>query len=310
MEQPQNLGSSPLQRFELALSRVKTWKLIPALLVPIVLVAGIQEVLGVAPDLAADPSSESYQVAMLIAPAALLGWWLAVVPRPYAYSVRATMGRPLTLSDCKLVAMVALALICLRFLEIVKVWDLVQEASSGRVYVIGLSGLDTAYGVALVLPVIVAPLVEELVFRGTLFRGWRVRWSPVVALLVSSAAFGLLHPRDAVGAFLDGSIYALLYTRTRSLWASVLAHALHNAMVAAMRGLHYFWPLQRIVVDGPVAYGAFVVAGLICAGVWLHFVIGSWRTLGAPISPDSLATAPAASPAARPEALRVDSPPR
>ncbi len=305
MQQPLNPASSPVQHFEVALSRVRTWKLIPVVLVPIVVLACIQEGRGVSPD--AEVTSAYYQVGLTIMMAALLGWWLAVVPRPYSYSVRATMGRRLTLAGCKLVMVAALSLSCLRFLGIAKVGNLLRTASSGGVYVIKLTGIDPSHGVALALLVVVTPLVEEVVFRGALFRGWRVRWSPVVALLVSSAVFGALHPQG-VGAFLLGATYALLYTRTRSLWASVLAHGLNNAMVAALGGLHYFWPSPRIVLDGPVAYGAFLLAALIGVGVWLHFVIGSWRTLGAPISPDSLPTASAASPAARPEALRVDSP--
>jgi membrane protease YdiL (CAAX protease family) len=57
-------------------------------------------------------------------------------------------------------------------------------------------------------------LVEELVFRGTLFRAWRARWNPVLALLASSALFGVLHPQK-VTTFAAAVTFALLYTRTR-----------------------------------------------------------------------------------------------
>jgi hypothetical protein len=109
-----------------------------------------------------------------------------------------------------------------------------------------------------------------------------------------------------VGAFLTGLTYALLYTRTRSLWANVLAHSLHNSALAAIGALHYFWPSPRIRLNGPVAYGALALTLLFGTGVWIHFVIKSWGTLGAPLSPDSPATS-AAPPATPPEALRVDS---
>lgn len=48
-----------------------------------------------------------------------------------------------------------------------------------------LAGSAPAHLVALLFLVVVAPLVEELVFRGTLFRAWRARWNPGVALLAS-----------------------------------------------------------------------------------------------------------------------------
>ncbi len=236
---------------------------------------------------------------------AVVGWWLAVVPRPYSYSVRATIGRPLTLARCKLVMVAALALSCLSFLEMANVWKLLRTASTGGVYVIGLPGLDPTREAAFFISV-VTPLVEELIFRGALFRGWRVRWSPAVALLVSSVIFGALHDLRVCVIF-SGAIYALLYTRTRSLWASVLAHGLHNATFFAMGWVHYFRPSWRLVLDGPVAYGAFLLAALVGVGILLHFVIGSWRTLGTPISPDSLPPTPGASPAALAEAERLGS---
>lgn len=295
MDQPLNPVSFPPQSFEGRLSRVRAWTLIPVVLGPTLAWGFIQHGRGVS-------DYVSHQVTSAILNAALLGWWLAVAPRPYSHSVRATMGQPLNFAGCKLVMVAALGASCLGFMEAVKIWDLLREASSGGVYTIGLTGLDPANWVALLFAVVVAPLLEELVFRGVLFRGWRVRWSPVVALLVSSAAFGACH-KLALGSFLSGVTYALLYTRTRSLWANLLAHSLHNGVVAAMGGLHYFWSSPRLVLDGPVAYGTFVLALLIGTGVWLHFVIESWRTLGAPLSPDSLPAASAASPAAPAEAL-------
>jgi hypothetical protein len=91
------------------------------------------------------------------------------------------------------------------------------------------------------------------------------------------------------------------------MWANVLAHSLSNGMLFAVGGLHYFWASPQLVLKGPVAYGTFPLILLIGIGAWVHFVIKSWRTLGAPLSPDSLPATSAAAPAAPPEALRVGS---
>jgi membrane protease YdiL (CAAX protease family) len=153
----------------------------------------------------------------------------------------------------------------------------------------------------------VAPLVEELVFRGTLFRAWRARWNPVPALLASSVLFGVIHPLK-LSTFLAAVTYTLLYTRTRSLWASVLTHSLHNGTLAVLGALHYFWASPQLVLNGPMAHGAFALILLIGTGVSIYFVIKSWRTLSAPLSPDPLPATSAASLAAPPEALPAGSP--
>jgi len=127
-----------------------------------------------------------------------------------------------------------------------------------------------------------------------------------VALLASSVLFGVLHSQK-VSTFLAAVTFALVYTRTRSLWANVLTHSLHNGTLVAMGALHYFGASPHLVLKGLVAYGAFALILLIGIGAWLHFVIKSWRTLGAPLPPDSVPATSEASPAAPPEALRVGS---
>jgi len=101
--------------------------------------------------------------------------------------------------------------------------------------------------------------------------------------------------------------FTLVYTRTRSLWASVLTHSLGNGTIVALGTLHYFWASPKLVLNGPVAHGAFALALLLGTGAWIHFVIKSWRTLGAPLPPDSVPAAAVASLAAPAEALRVGS---
>jgi exosortase E/protease (VPEID-CTERM system) len=87
--------------------------------------------------------------------------------------------------------------------------------------------------------IIVVPLVEELAFRGYLLRrilsadfttvafskfGW-------VSLLVSSAAYGLLHERWLAGV-LAGVLFAFAQYRRGRLSDAVLAHAVTNLLVA------------------------------------------------------------------------------
>jgi membrane protease YdiL (CAAX protease family) len=78
--------------------------------------------------------------------------------------------------------------------------------------------------------VIVAPVTEELLFRGIILRGLLGRFGVGVALLVSSGLFALLHmnPWQLLPAFALGWLFGWYYLRSGSLWPCVAGHALNN----------------------------------------------------------------------------------
>lgn len=95
----------------------------------------------------------------------------------------------------------------------------------------GLSGLA-----AVALAVVLAPLVEEVAFRGILLGSLRAALGRTEALVISSFAFALLHlslPMLLTHVPL-GLYFGWLRDRTGSLWPPVLAHACHNATALAI----------------------------------------------------------------------------
>lgn len=92
-----------------------------------------------------------------------------------------------------------------------------------------------------VLVVTVAPLSEELLFRGALLRGLMRRTTPGWAALGSAAAFAAVHPLASPtigsviavpGLFVLGLVSAGLAIRTGNLSASILLHAGFNLLTA------------------------------------------------------------------------------
>jgi membrane protease YdiL (CAAX protease family) len=86
---------------------------------------------------------------------------------------------------------------------------------------------------AVLAVVVLAPLADELFLRGVVLRGLVVRWGPAVAILVTAlltAAFHTLEPFKLAHAFIMGVVFATAVVWTRSLWASLLLHALHNTL--------------------------------------------------------------------------------
>ena len=91
--------------------------------------------------------------------------------------------------------------------------------------------------------VVLAPIFEEIVFRGILFAGFYKKLGPWKAAIISSLAFSLLHLYDPLGAlavFIFGMMACYLYRRTQSLWTPIIVHAVTNAAI-----LTYYWRLYH-----------------------------------------------------------------
>lgn len=87
-------------------------------------------------------------------------------------------------------------------------------------------------GWMLLTVVVMAPLFEEVIFRGVLLESTRAKYGVVMAWLVSSAIFGLVHthPTLIANAFVIGMILGLVYIATSSLWSVIILHAVNNAL--------------------------------------------------------------------------------
>lgn len=87
-------------------------------------------------------------------------------------------------------------------------------------------------GWALFSVLVAAPVLEELLCRGVVLESLRSRYGTVPAWFFSSLFFGVLHGQLllAANAFVIGLILGYVCLVTGSLWASMILHALNNAM--------------------------------------------------------------------------------
>lgn len=87
--------------------------------------------------------------------------------------------------------------------------------------------------VALVLHVaLLAPIAEEIAFRGLIYRHLRRALVPWAAMVLSAAIFAVMHGSfgQSLWAFLLGWVAAFAYEQTRSMVTPVLIHGLFNAV--------------------------------------------------------------------------------
>ena len=81
--------------------------------------------------------------------------------------------------------------------------------------------------------VVVAPITEEILFRGILLHRWTAKWGITGALLLTSLVFGILHA-NLVGLSVFGLMMALLYLKTRTLIVPIICHALNNLVAIGL----------------------------------------------------------------------------
>jgi len=95
---------------------------------------------------------------------------------------------------------------------------------------------DPKHRIAVILmAVIVAPVAEEIIFRGYFYGVIRRFGGRIPAILTSSLLFAAIHVHlpSMLGLGLLAVILCLLYERTGSLWATMTMHAAFNATTIA-----------------------------------------------------------------------------
>jgi membrane protease YdiL (CAAX protease family) len=86
------------------------------------------------------------------------------------------------------------------------------------------------------LAIVGAPLVEEYLFRGLVFRGMQRSLGTAWAVLGSAAVFALVHPAiSALPVFVLGVAAALVFQRGGRLWGPIACHMTYNAIVLGVQ---------------------------------------------------------------------------
>ena len=96
-------------------------------------------------------------------------------------------------------------------------------------------GWDLYLGMLLTAGVL-APIVEELAFRGLLYRWLRERLGIWIAAFGSAIGFSVLHgiPGLIPAIAVLGLVLAWIYEITGTIWAPIIVHGLYNAIVTTI----------------------------------------------------------------------------
>jgi len=146
-----------------------------------------------------------------------------------------------------------------------------------RFYADNLKDTPAQMALAALGGVVLAPLVEEILFRGLLQRLVSRAWGPWAGIVVSALVFGLVHgePWFLFGLIAVGLVLGFLYEATGSLIACWAAHALHNAVSLVVLFVQQdasLQPSELHLGDWLLGAGSLVVLGVVGRWMWRNQV--------------------------------------
>ena len=165
-------------------------------------------------------------LALVALPILLLGGGRRALSR---LGLRRPAARDLGWGILGLVGAMAVVWVYVGIVEIAGVEDLEPVSSIDNAEIYASVSLVVLTGILVVL---VAPIAEEIFYRGFLFAGLGRRFGVVAGVLASSALFSAVHfdPGSLIPFGVVGIVFALIYWRSRSLNGAILAHGLFNAI--------------------------------------------------------------------------------
>ncbi|MDQ8195177.1 CPBP family intramembrane metalloprotease [Coraliomargarita sp. SDUM461004] len=97
-------------------------------------------------------------------------------------------------------------------------------------------GSPLAIGILVIMAIVLAPIVEEIIFRGCIYRFLKSQTTRLPAQILSSCIFSMMHANlmSFVPLVIVGIVLARLYEKSGNLMVSISFHAFFNAFSLCM----------------------------------------------------------------------------
>jgi membrane protease YdiL (CAAX protease family) len=133
---------------------------------------------------------------------------------------------------------------------------------------------ENDYGVwgAVVKVAIIAPIIEEMIFRGIIMHGLMRNYSATTAVTVSALMFALFHlnPWQFPATFILGILLGIIMFRTRNIILCILGHAINNGLV--LFSVYYAGAIQKTAGIPESTSGLLLMSVVIC-GIMLALIL-------------------------------------
>ena len=139
--------------------------------------------------------------------------------------------------------------------------------------------------------VVVAPIVEEIIFRGYILHRWCLKYGEKRAVVQSSILFGILHT-EILGKIVSSVIKSVLCLRTKSLVGPIFMHMSYNLLVVLavefvlqyVVGIKGIWVWVASTVEEFQSGWWLGVIGGVISVPWLYWFVKT-RLLESNVSP-------------------------
>ncbi len=202
-------------------------------------------------------------LSQVITIAIMVPWWLAVSRSSWSLAKQkngAPMGVRNGIGIIMLGVGIQFALGVVLTLASLALPDVFAEYSQ-MMKTMGIGALDP---LNIAATAVLAPVVEEVLFRGLCFLfAWRATGKVWAALVLQALAFALVHGNIVQGsyAFVLGIVLGMVYLRYRKLWPCILLHFCVNSVGVAVTLLPASVPMEPYMAATAVLAVVLVVLG-------------------------------------------------
>lgn len=115
--------------------------------------------------------------------------------------------------------------------------------------------------------IMIVPIVEEILFRGIIYKALKKDFSVALAISIQAVLFGLLHfyPAQIMYSILLGAILGYITYRTQSIYPAIIIHMINNALFIIVTRT------SQIPVSSVQLVTIFVL-GIVSTGILLHIL--------------------------------------
>lgn len=125
------------------------------------------------------------------------------------------------------IIIIGVSISCFILTDVYKLFFKASESIAGN-----YTDIEVYY--QLLTAILIAPICEEIMFRGIILNNFISKDKVKSGIIFNSILFASMHYSSldrVVGAFIFGILASLVYVKYKSIWGSILAHIVSNAII-------------------------------------------------------------------------------
>lgn len=143
-----------------------------------------------------------------------------------------------------------------------------------------------------ILSCLLAPICEEILFRGFLLEKLEINYSAKKSIIITSLVFGLMHGLKGISPAIVSFVLCILYKKYHSLIPCIAIHFVHNLLAILLKSLVTNTTTTEIAADTAAPLSStdivFVVFLIFIGAIWLHrFTKANWKYTNSEIENDT-----------------------